>query len=94
MRIKHTQNQLYFTKEFYLSPLLTYDRETDSHLIETLDVYLQQQQNLAATSRLLFIHRNTLLYRIENLLGCSLTTPATTFNLTFALKLYKQYPKA
>jgi sugar diacid utilization regulator len=114
----HTQNQLYFAKEFYLenflyrhinqpdaynliehylSPLLTYDRETDSHLIETLDVYLQQQQNLAATSRLLFIHRNTLLYRIEkieNLLGCSLTTPATAFNLTFALKLHKQYPKA
>ncbi|MGX7143046.1 helix-turn-helix domain-containing protein [Enterococcus saccharolyticus] len=51
---------------------------------------------LAATSRLLFIHRNTLLYRIEKietLLGYSLTTPSVAFNLAFALKLHKQYPK-
>ncbi|OJG88475.1 hypothetical protein RV16_GL000217 [Enterococcus saccharolyticus] len=37
-----------------------------------------------------------MLYRIEKietLLGYSLTTPSVAFNLAFALKLHKQYPK-
>lgn len=82
--------------EYYLASLIHYVQETDSYLVDTLEMYLHQQQNLAATSRLLFIHRNTLLYRIEKietLLGYSLTTPSVAFNLAFALKLHKQYPK-
>ena len=79
---------------YYLEPLLTYDQETDSHLVTTLSVYLQQQQNLAATSRLLFIHRNTLLYRIdkiETLIGYSLNETDRAFQLAFALKLHQQF---
>lgn len=80
----------------YLEPIITYDDTTDSYLLNTLTVYLENHQNLAVTSRELFIHRNTLLYRIEKiekLLGYSLTLAESAFGLAFAIKLYKSYPK-
>ncbi len=79
----------------YLKPLIDYDQETDSHLLETLIVYLENHQNLAAASRQLFVHRNTLLYRIEkieSLLENSLTNYDYSLKLSVALKLLKNYP--
>lgn len=79
----------------YLKPLLDYDQQTDSHLIQTLSCYLSNQQNLAATSREMFIHRNTLLYRIEKietLLNCRLTDATVALGLGLALKFLHDYP--
>lgn len=41
-----------------------YDRENESELYHTLEVYLQNDQNAAKTAQLLFIHRSTLFYRL------------------------------
>ncbi|WP_051663390.1 PucR family transcriptional regulator [Alicyclobacillus macrosporangiidus] len=55
-----------------LGPLLEPDHR---HLLDTLWVYLSCDQNASQASRVLYMHRNTLLYRIrhiEQLLGLSL----------------------
>lgn len=79
---------------YFLDPLIQYDRKNDSNLMLTLTAYLDNHQNLATTSRQLFIHRNTLLYRvekIESLLGYSLNEKNAQFNLSFAIKLQTSF---
>ena len=46
-----------------LRRLQEYDQAHSTALLHTLCVYLLQEQNLHATARQLFIHRNTLVYR-------------------------------
>ena len=61
-----------------LAPLIRADQENGSALIPTLRVYLQNNCNLIVTSGELFIHRNTLVYRLKNirqLLGRDLNDP-------------------
>ena len=43
------------------------DRVNGSELYETLRVYLENERSLVKTAKALFIHRNTLLYRLEKL---------------------------
>lgn len=47
--------------------LRDYDREHDSEYCATLEAYLRNERNIAATAEELYIHRNTLLYRIARL---------------------------
>jgi GAF domain-containing protein len=57
--------------------LIAYDRERRSQLLLTLDEYLSQGRSIAAASRTLFIHVNTLrqrLERIEELTGLTLAS--------------------
>lgn len=59
-------------------------------LLETLKSYLAHNGNASETAQNLFIHRSTLLYRvekIETLLQCSLQHNETRFTLQLALKL-------
>ena len=56
-------------------PVLEYDRINNASLLNTLETYLQENCSLAQASEKMFIHRNTLKYRIqkiEDLLGCNL----------------------
>ncbi|MGF2143161.1 PucR family transcriptional regulator [Vagococcus fluvialis] len=79
---------------YFLDPLIQYDQKNDSNLMLTLTAYLDNHQNLATTSRQLFIHRNTLLYRvekIESLLGYSLNEKNAQFNLSLAIKLQTSF---
>ena len=79
---------------YFLDPLIQYDQKNDSNLMLTLMAYLDNHQNLATTSRQLFIHRNTLLYRvekIESLLGYSLNEGNAQFNLSLAIKLQTSF---
>ena len=46
-----------------LRRLQEYDQAHSTALLHTLCVYLLQEQNLHATARQLFIHRNTLVYQ-------------------------------
>lgn len=48
-----------------LGSLIEYDRAQGTNLLETLDAYFQHNANLAQTAQGLFIHRNTLLYRLQ-----------------------------
>ena len=61
-----------------LAPLLAYDREHDADYTDTLEIYLKHNGSLQAMAAEMFIHRNTVMYRMNNikkLLGCSLETP-------------------
>ena len=72
-----------------LGPLLEHDRERGSELIRTLRVYLDEDRRQRRTAARLFIHPNTVAYRvdrIESLLGRSLADPSTVFEVTLALR--------
>ena len=50
-----------------LFALREHDRASGSELYDTLRIYLQNERSLVKTAAALFIHRNTLLYRLEKL---------------------------
>ncbi|MGE5632179.1 MAG: PucR family transcriptional regulator [Caulobacteraceae bacterium] len=57
--------------EYYCHPalqvLLEYDKANNSELYITLRTYLEHKNNLKETADALFIHRNTLIYRINRI---------------------------
>ena len=74
-----------------LGPLLHLTDKKSMDLFQTLNVYLQNNGNAKSTSEELFIHRSSLLYRlekIESLLDVELDDSETRFNLIMAMKLY------
>lgn len=86
-RDKEVQNFLQET----LGKLLEYDREKNTELIRTLQVYFQHHGNLKKVSEALFTHYNTILYRLERIReisGLDLDNPDDRFNLEVALKLF------
>lgn len=88
--ISREQGKKFYTH--YLHTLLTYDHENKTSFTPTLKAYLAHHLNIATTSRALFIHRNTLLYRIEKIKGLipvDLEQEKNTFALQLALKLYE-----
>ena len=50
-----------------LLPLVNYDRERGSGLVRTLSVYFETGSNASETADRLFLHRNSLLYRLERI---------------------------
>ncbi len=59
-------------------------------LIQTLAVYLETHCQISETAKRLYVHRNTIIYRlekIEELLGKSLKDPDTTLHLRLALRI-------
>ena len=60
-----------------LGPLLEYDREHHASYADTLEMYLECGGSIQAMAARMFIHRNTIIYRMNNikqLLGCDLET--------------------
>ena len=60
-----------------LRSVLAYDREHHSNYLETLELYLEHDGSIQAVAAKLYTHRNTILYRMNNirtLLGCPLDT--------------------
>lgn len=75
----------------HLGPLLEYDREQRGELIHTLEAYFDCAGNLARTSELIHVHRNTLLYRlsrISQICQVDLDHTETRLSLWLALKLH------
>jgi DNA-binding PucR family transcriptional regulator len=67
-----------------LIALRDYDRKNRTDFFRTLRVYLEHQQCVADASSALYIHRNTLLYRIrkiEEFFGFTLDNPKQVINL-------------
>ncbi|HCB99861.1 MAG TPA: hypothetical protein DEP42_01360 [Ruminococcaceae bacterium] len=81
--------------EFYrktLGKLLLYDQENGTDFTETLHVYLEEGENSANTVQKLFIHRNTLqyrLHRIEEILCQNLKNSDVKISLQIAFKIQK-----
>ncbi len=79
--------------EAALEPLLRYDAEHGSDLIQTLKVYFALNTNAAQAANKLFLHRNGLLYRlsrVETLLGYSVNDSANRLALELALHILNQ----
>ncbi|MDI6879222.1 MAG: PucR family transcriptional regulator ligand-binding domain-containing protein [Desulfitobacteriaceae bacterium] len=78
-------------EEFFLETLgdlLTHDKNHGGELLSTLNMYLEENGNLARTIERLYVHRNTLKYRlekIENLTGRSLGNAQDRLNLQMGL---------
>ncbi|MCJ7513576.1 MAG: PucR family transcriptional regulator ligand-binding domain-containing protein [Anaerolineales bacterium] len=74
-----------------IGPLLAYDRENATNLAGTLRTFLEQNQNSARTAKLLFVHYNTLRYRIDRakeILGDFPENPQQRLEIELALQLY------
>ncbi len=72
----HDRQELEGFYQETLGPLLTYDREFGPDLIDTLVVFLKENGQAVKTAEKLFIHRNTLKYRlqrVEEILGLDLS---------------------
>ena len=67
-----------------------YDRLHHTELCATLQVYLEQTKSLVRTAEILFIHRNTVRYRINKcmeLLGSDLEDGNEIFALILSLRM-------
>jgi purine catabolism regulator len=74
-----------------IGPLVAYDQKNDTNLVETVRTFLEQNQNSTKTARLLYIHYNTLRYRLERareILGDFLENPQQRLEIELALQLY------
>jgi hypothetical protein len=75
----------------WIGPLIDYDREHRSELLKTLVAYLNEFGALEATAAKLFVHRNSLRYRlvrIAELTGWDLNDPEQRFHLDLACRAY------
>ena len=73
-----------------LGKLVSYDTENNSQLLETLEMYFAQNGNLTVTADALFIHKNTLKYRlnrIKEILNIDFDAPNPGFTVQLALKI-------
>ena len=71
-----------------LGALLTWDEKTGGDLVRTLEAYHVSDERLRPAARMLFVHVNTLKYRlarIEALTGRKLHDPVDRFNMYLAL---------
>lgn len=80
-------------KSLYESTLKTLaypETKEELELVKTIEVYLDCQCEISETSRKLFIHRNTVKYRIqktEEMLHCSFRDPADSLKVRVALMI-------
>ena len=74
-----------------IGKLLRYDELNDNNLTEVLRIYLKYNGSVRETSEELFVHRNTINYKIRKigeLLDCSLADYEVCSQLNVALKLH------
>ena len=73
-----------------LGPLLEYDQQHATSLVRTLGYYLETGRNLEMSSRSMFIHVNTLKYRlkrIQEIAHLDLNNAEQRFNVHLAVKI-------
>jgi len=75
----------------HLGKLISED-DNSMKLINTLQSYMMNRYNINQTSKNLYIHRNTLIYRLNKImkiLGINFDDPEICFNLDMAIRMYK-----
>ena len=78
-----------------LGQVIIFDRHNNAELLKTLIYYFKCDCNLRITAERLFIHKNTVLYRIrkvEEITGLSMNNPEQRFNLQLCIKLTQVLP--
>jgi sugar diacid utilization regulator len=76
----------------WLRALLDYDARKNAELVATLTEYLEHGGSYEGTARALWIHRNTLKYRLQRIReisGHELSDPDTRFNLQVATRAWR-----
>lgn len=82
----HRNNLMYLCSPRYVT-LMQYDRKNDDNLCDILKAYLDNDGNTAQTARALYLHRNTLinkLDKIESILETSLNSSSLRVNLVLS----------
>lgn len=90
-QIEHLPGVQKFCDEI-IGPLAEYDRKQRGSLVETIDAYFTYHGNVSQTAESLFVHRNTLLYRLERiqeLTGQDIDRADMRLALQLALRLWK-----
>ncbi len=78
-----------------VGPLVAYDQKHNSALVQTMDAYFAHHGNISQTAESLFIHRNTLLYRLERIQELTkhdLNQSNMRMGLHLALKMWQLRP--
>jgi hypothetical protein len=78
--------------ERLIGPVLAYDRQRGTELVETLDVWFASGGRPVETARRLEVHANTVAQRLERittLLGEELRDPARSLDLQVALRVWR-----
>jgi PucR family transcriptional regulator, purine catabolism regulatory protein len=89
--LEHSPELSSFCQET-IGTLVEYDRAQGTDLVETLNAYFAHKGNLSQTAEALFVHRNTLLYRMERIReisGLDLDNPETRLSIQLALRAYR-----
>jgi purine catabolism regulator len=77
-------------KQEILGPLFAY--EGGGELLRTLEAYFECNGNLSQAAEMLFIHRNTLIYRMERIAeisGLDLDNTETRLAVQLALRIHR-----
>jgi purine catabolism regulator len=77
-------------------PLAEYDAQNRGSLVKTVEAYFDHHGNISQTAESLFVHRNTLLYRMERiqeLTGLQLDQANMRLALHLALKMWQLRPE-
>lgn len=93
-RIPADELELYCHQQ--IRELWHYDREHGTELCDTLQVYLEQAKSLSRTADLLFIHRNTVRYRVNRcmeLLDSRLENGNEIFSYILSLRILEYQAK-
>lgn len=87
-------DSVWYDAQRLLRPLLEYDQKRSGLLMETLQTFLIDcDRSYRKTSELMFIHQNTIQYRVRKaaeLLGASFEQTAALSNVYHALCVYRQ----
>ena len=88
------EESAWYDAQRLLRPLLEYDKKRNGLLLETLQTFLIDcDRSYRRTSELMFIHQNTIQYRVRKaaeLLGASLEQTAALTGVYHALCIYRQ----
>ena len=75
-----------------IGELITYDTDNHTELVKTLEIDLEEDCNIQETAERMYIHRNTVKYRItriQEILQSDLNNVNVCFNLRFCYKVRK-----
>jgi len=88
-QLEHSPELIAFQKET-IGPLLAL--ENANELIHTLEAYFEHNGNISQTAEALFLHRNTLIYRMERIFAITsleLDKPENRLALQLALRIHR-----
>lgn len=87
--LKDSEAVISFCQET-VGKIITYDSQNNTEMLKTLISYFKNDCNLRRTSEDLFIHKNSVIYRVKKIgeiTGLDMGDPEKRFNLQLSLKL-------